>query len=662
MNKLGFAIKFASQGAGNAIECNKGQWTNKVVDIREYLKLFNGLQGTDNIVTFMSFDEGGCFLTQLRAISGRGGDFLSGWIYIPNTIEASGEDVMKTYNYVRNILSKSNLNDYISDIESFFSKEYPKKEYAASYVPSSGEEFGVRFIDIYYSMKEILDTDRYQPYYSKYKAIFLLDKDGEVKISKEKVARFKDFTKLKIDKICIFKAPSPEEVRLLGRGTKIVFQNDQEFKSPVLTKKGDKVQLYAIRDGFERVALPLVMIQEDGQVMSIDPQTVKWRKRIKPSMFVVTNRKHEPIEKGVRISINGTDVTYQEALIAEEDCRQALVKVSASDYETYEQKQNLLNGNCEIVLNRKVKSFQATVELANGKLAEMTIESKYLPSTHKSPLKGYDYDQDYHGKSILKMKSWFVWQQRLWGFLGGLGVLALIVLSLMIDTWIDNGYPMPWDEKKEQPTEATTTGETDEQGSQVTENDSASATKPYTLEDALKYLDEKEVWIKSEMEQYPDLQGLFEDMNTFNLSRLLNEWQSKLSSSKRFKKVCESAKKTYTKGWIPKQGSHNPTWNQPNDERINLENYINWLDRDQTPPATNTGGGFHPGTGAGKSGANAGKSGSNAGKGTGGSNPGTGAGKSGANAGKSGSNAGKGTGSSNPGKSRQGNNGKDIFD
>ena len=34
MNKLGFAIKLASQGAGNAIECNKGQWTNKVVDIR----------------------------------------------------------------------------------------------------------------------------------------------------------------------------------------------------------------------------------------------------------------------------------------------------------------------------------------------------------------------------------------------------------------------------------------------------------------------------------------------------------------------------------------------------------------------------------------------------------------------------------------------------
>lgn len=631
MNKLGFAIKFASQGAGNAIVCNKGQWTNKVVDIREYLKLFNGLQGTDNIVTFMSFDDGGCFLTQLRAISGRVGDFLSGWIYIPNTIEASGEDIMNTYNYVRKILFQSNLNDYISDIESFFSKEYPKKEYAASYVPSSGEEFGVRFNDMYYSMKEILDIDRYQPYYSKYKAIFLLDKDGEVKISKEQVAKFKDLTKRNIDKTCIFKAPSPEEVRLLGRGTKIVFQNNQEFKSPVLTKKGDKVQLYAIRDGFEPVALPLVMIQEDGQVMSIDPQTVKWLKRIKPSMFVVTNRKHEPIEKGVRISINGTDVTYQEALIAEEDCRQALVKVSASDYETSEQKQNLLNGYCKIVLNRKVKSFQATVELANGRSAEMTIESKYLPSTHESPLKGYDYDQE---NSILKMNSWFVWKQRLWGFLGGF-VLALIVLFLKIDTSKDNGYPMPGDEKKVQPTEATTTGGTNEQESQVTEvNDSETATDTYTLEDALKYLDEKNVWTKSEMDQYPDLQGLFEDMNNFYLSRLLKAWSTKLASSQRFKKVCESANKTETNGWNPRQGSHNPTYNQPNDEQINLTNYINWLDRDQTPPATNTGGGFHPGTGAGKSGTNAGKSGSNAGKDTGGSNP---------------------------GKSRQGNKGKDIF-
>lgn len=621
MNKLGFAIKLASQGAGNAIECNKGQWTNKVVDIREYLKLFNGLQGTDNIVTFMSFDEGGCFLTQLRAISGRLGDFLSGWIYIPNTIEASGEDVMNTYNYVRNILSQSNLNDYISDIESFFSKEYPKKEYAASYVPSSGEEFGVRFIDVYYSMNEILDKDRYQPYYSKFKAIFLLDKDGEVKISKEQVAKFKDLTKLNIDKTCIFKAPSPEEVRLLGRGSRIVFQNNQEFKSPVLTKKGDKIQLYAIRDGFEPVTLPLVLIQEDGQVMSIDPQTVKWYKIIKPSMFAVCNRKREKIEKGVRISINGTDVTYQEAHITEEDCRQAIVKVSAPGYETSEQKRNLLNDYCEIVLNRKVKSFQAMVELANGSLAEMTIESKYLSSTQESPLKGYDYDQDSHGNSILRMSFWFVWKQRLWGFFAALAVVMLIIAYAAFDAWLDThhfkfGLP-PWEENRpaQQYNLGDSTVSDDGNQYQIDNHDEPgqNGTAGTSLDDAIKYLDNNSTWTKSDMEKYPDLKGLYEDMNNFNLSGLSTDWSQKLSNSQRFKKVSESANKTLINRWNPKQGSHNPTYNKPNDEQITITNYINWLDQDQTSKSSTNNGGFHPNVGA-NSGKNAGKSGSASGK------------------------------------------------
>lgn len=521
MNKLGFAIKLASQGAGNAIECNKGQWINKVVDIREYLKLFNGLQGTDNIVTFMSFDEGGCFLTQLRAISGRVGDFLSGWIYIPNTIEASGEDIMNTYNYVRNILFQSNLNDYISDIESFFSKEYPKKDYAASYVPSSGEEFGVRFNDMYYSMKEILDTDRYQPYYSKYKAIFLLDKDGEVEISKEQVAKFKDLTKLNIDKTCIFKAPSPEEVRLLGRGTKIVFHNNQEFKSPVLTRKGDKVQLFAIRDGFEPVELPIVTIQEDGQVMSINPQTVKWYKKIKPSMFAVCNRKREKIEKGVRISINGTDVTYQEVLISEEDCRQAIVKVSAPNYEPFEYQRNLLlNEYSEITLNRKVKSCLTTIELVNGKHAKMTLESEYLPSKYDSPLKGYEFEEKYPGDKVLRMSSWFVWKQRLWGFLGALAAVMLMVACVAFDAWIDThhfkfGLP-PWEEDKPAQTYQQNTNN-DVEEAEVTETNDQQVNQKI-----LDYLNQNDQWAKEQLDQDPMTRGLYDMINNYRFSDIMN--------------------------------------------------------------------------------------------------------------------------------------------
>ena len=93
---------------------------------------------------------------------------------------------------------------------------------------------------------------------------------------------------------------------------------------------------------------------------------------------------------------------------------------------------------------------------------------------------------------------------------------------------------------------------------------------------------------------------------------MLNEWSAKLASSKNFMKVRESAYKTYTNGWDPSQGSHDPTYNQPNDERISLTNYINWLDRNQTPPASKTSGSTQPGRGAGNSDAIASKSGPSA--------------------------------------------------
>lgn len=618
MNKLGFAIKLASQGTGNAIECNKGQWTSKVVDIREYLKLFNGLQGTDNIVTFMSFDEGGCFLTQLRAISGRMGDFLSGWIYIPNTIEATGDDIMNAYNYVRNILSQSNLNDSMEDIDAFFSKEYPSKEVAAQYSASKGKLYGVRFLG-YYSLKEIVGTHRYQPYYSDYKAVFLLNKDDEVVITKEAANNFRNLTDKEIVKTSTLVPPTYPQLQALGLGTKIYTLDGSDFNQPLLVNLGSKVPLFLSRDGFENMKLE-VPVSSERQLIDFSSIKVIWRKKISASMFSVRDRKNEKIEKEVRIFVNGKDVTFQEVLFTEEECRKAIIKVTAPDYETFEQRRSLLIEDKQIVLNRKIRSFQATVELTNGSHAEMTIESKHLPSTTESPLKGYTYDEDYHGNKILKMDSWFVWKQRLWGFFAALITVMLIIAFAAFDSWLDThhfklGLP-PWE--KDRPTQQYTNNfqqeiedVTHDQNNNE-DNSDVHNSGDLSLNEAIQYLDNNSTWSKTELEKYPDLQGLFDDMNTFNLSRLLNDWHSKLTTSQNFQKVCESANKTLTHSWNPKQGIHNPTYNKPNDEQISLTNYINWLDQDQTPKPSSEGG-FHPNVNP-RGGTNVSKAGSSTGK------------------------------------------------
>lgn len=524
MNKLGFAIKLASQGARNAIVCNGGQWTNKVVDISEYLKLFNGLQGTNNIVTFMSFDEGGCFLTQLRAISGRVGDFLSGWIYIPNTIDASGEDVMSAYNYVQKILRQSNISDLKDNIELFFSKEYKTKDAVAQYSASKGQSYGFRFLGkgpLWYTLKEIVGEDRYQPYYSDYKAVFLLDEGDEVAITREATNSFKDLTNIEIVKTSILVPPSNATLQALGKGIMIHTADGLIFNKSLLVNAGSKVPLYLSRKGFENIPFEENVTQE-RQVVNLSKVDKTWKKKISASMFTVftiRNNKEEKIDKDVSISVNDTDITSQETLASEEDCRQALVKVSVPDFDVFEQRCSLLDGNLYITLSRKVKQAQTVVELSNGSCGEMTIKSKHLPSSYDSPLKGYEFDEDYDGNKVLKLSSLFVWKQRLWGFFAALAVVMLIIAYAAFNAWIDThhfkfGLP-PWEEDR--PVQAW-----QQNANNGTEDVEVTETNAQTNQQILDYLNQNDPWEKVKLDQDPSTKGLYDMINNYRFSDILN--------------------------------------------------------------------------------------------------------------------------------------------
>ena len=579
MNKLGFTITRTNQGVAKLIECNKEDWSSKVVDVRDYLKLFSGLQGTDNSITFISFDEGGCFLNQLRAISGRAGDNLCGWIYIPNTIEITSEEIMDAYDFVEKILSQSNINDSKEKIEEFFSKEYKLKKHIFKYAPSSGEKYGVRYIGRY-SKKEILGKDCYQQYYSGYKAIFLVDPNGDVQPSNKQM--FVDLTKEEIREACIFLPPSEKELK---GGIKITLKNGSEFNSPILTYKNKEIELSFTREGFEPVKRP-VTILEDGQKLELGSQSIEWKKTVERSMFKFFDQDehtHAEIKEYIRIFINGTELTEQGLSISEKDCKCAKVEINASGYEILKlEKVNLLNDRHKIMLCRKEKSYESSIQLVNGREGRMIIESKYLPSKEESPLKGYDKD-----RGVLKLSSTFIYKQRLFGFLQGLGALLLICACFFIYYWIDAGSPFPFINKEK--TSAAT-----EERNDSREKDQNEKETSYQLADAIKYLDNNTVWDKSVMEKYPDLQGLFEAMNEFRLEELTKDWAFKLKDSKNFQKVCESAQKNLDKNWNPKQGTHQPTYNKPSDGQVNLTNYINWLSQDQTPQAPTQNEGFHP--------------------------------------------------------------------
>ena len=85
------------------------------------------------------------------------------------------------------------------------------------------------------------------------------------------------------------------------------------------------------------------------------------------------------------------------------------------------------------------------------------------------------------------------------------------------------------------------------------------------------------------MERYDDLKGLFDAMNDFRFSTVIDSY-SQLSTSSKYAELVETAKKNIRNGWNPKTGNHNPQYNKVGENIIIYKNYINWIDRDREKP------------------------------------------------------------------------------
>ena len=534
MNKLGFAIKRASEGAGIRYKCNEGPWTNKVTDIREYLKLFTGLDGTDNAVTFMSFDETGCYLTLLRAISGRTGDFLSGWIYIPNTLDITGKQVVTAHDFVKKVLMLSNLSEIKDEIEMFFGKEYPQREFSPSYNSTNGSLFGVRFLGLYYSLEEILDKDRYQDYYSQYKAIFLLDKSGPVQISKENSSKFENLTNTEIKKYCVLRNPSINAIKALGKDVRVQYKG-KDFLCPIIVKKGTKVELSLIRPGFESQKLQPITVSEEVQNVEL-PSSCKWMKEITGSLFKVYDHKtKEPIKaQSLRILVNNTDIITRHCALSEEECRNAKITVSANGYEEVSDQVDLLdsyNNPVKVSLRKKKTSYSRDIILRNGETAKMSLEGESIPSP---PLEGYDYNSE---MGAFELSSKYVWKQRLWGALGTLAAVLLIWSGVkIVDWWDSHEFQFGWPPivEKAQDTPKNQLGEIIEVPV-PTEDDATTK--------AIEYMNSNDKWAKDSLDKY--VPGLYEMINGYRFEELS---QKDFSDCENFTRIKRTAKAMYDAG------------------------------------------------------------------------------------------------------------------
>jgi len=570
MEKLGFIIEYSQDGIHTLSPCNGGAWEKEVKDIREYTKYFEDFADEGKYVTILSFDTSGCFLTLLKAAQGgRDSDFFSVWVYIPNTIEITQEEITNVYNYVTDILHNcTTLKDKEQEIKEYFSKEYAHNKIPGVYRASSSEEkFAVRYIDGNpYTIYEILDK-RYQRYYSDYKAIFLLEK-GVVNLCKNVMDKFDDITSTQHETYLIIEKPTKEQLRA-WKADEVLIDNEP-FESPVYVKAGEKVKLCFKRDSFEDYNTEYTIKEHTHCITNIQPT---WKKLIKPSMFnVIDKNSREKIDNPkifIHTKENDIELNSLGILLKECELKNVKVRIKSPKYEDREEKIDFTQCSpYEVRMQRKINSISCIATLGNGNLAKMTLESEYLDEETDYLIPGYTigdketWEKD--GKKYVKLKrtSNQQWKNIAYGVGGTLILELVIVMCIGISTWFDNhDLRLGWPPYKTQNIEESNT----EDGQDTEQTNTVST-------DALAYLDDNGVWNKNEMEEFDDLKGLYDDLNNYNFKSIKNNWEPKLETSRKFREIWEILKANEDK--FSQKGTYGT-----NDGKISVENYKKKLEK-----------------------------------------------------------------------------------
>ena len=563
--KLGFARKIISEGAQPAETINAdGTWERKVSDLRSYLKLLDmGVNPRERVATFISYDEGGLFITLITLVDGRVGDHLSGWIYIPRILNVPVEKIMAAHQLV-----KDSLQYKVSDeeLKRFFNGDYQPREIAEVYKAS---EKGIQKWGYYdlnksgYSLTEFFER-AYQEVFTHYEAIYLHEKDTIIGIRDGK--RFEDLTQTKLRKSVLICPPAEAESQRWTKVNAQIFLNGKPFIKKARMKEGVLLRMELRRDGFETICAEeqKLTLEHDGKPFVFPKKNLKWMRRISTNDFDVRNCNGVQLNNRAIIRIDTHTITREGILLSEDIWNKCNATIKCTNYQTIENKEFKLSmGENKVKMYREPINYNVT--MVNGEKAKMTLESEHLPEDGSSPLKGYELGSRNH----LRFKS-DVWKQRLIGFVVAIALYLVVAACMALYAWFTTHEfslksNCPFVEVTEVKQDKTETSSVffDEE-------------KNERSEAAIAYLNNNETWHRDSLESFNETKGLFDALNTYNHSKLTG-LKDKLGSSTSYNMLIGTVDscKTFMK---TKEGSE---YNIKNDSLINWMRYADKLKKGQ---------------------------------------------------------------------------------
>ena len=522
--KLGLKIVGANQGANDYVIINDGSWSQATHELRgryiTHIKDF--MTTTNNAVLVYETCNQGEFIIVLSANPERINDYVAGWIFIPYNTEISGDALQSIVEKVKVEVLGNPTDERIRPV---FEKEYDSCSVPNNYVKTSGDGFAVRYYGTgkNYSLSEILGGLS-QKGNDKFKCIFIIDNASGIRATDDCI----DISDSEIVKYVTVNNP-PEMV-----GFKPYDEYGMPFTRPKKAIPNSSMRLIYKKDGYKDIPRNVAVGPNGGELTVDEITTNEINRRITRDHFVIMEGGN--VLSRCTITINGNTLMGNEQYVPESIIKDCRITVSREGYTTYVGMDDL-RYKVNIHMKKEMNSYKFKIPLeidGYGEPSYGIVQFETREKLHECPIVGYTANGMLNrgGEVTLKCeikrmigdaieKRHNAWKKRIL-------ITSLIALLLGLVAGGIVGYLLTNNKQTDDPVEVTTSI------NQPSPQESQSKEGP--LEKAADYLDSHDKWKKSEMEEYAELKGLWDEMNNLEYEKILSH-NDLSTTSEKFKEL-----------------------------------------------------------------------------------------------------------------------------
>ncbi len=568
---LGIYIEYTHEGTHELMSYNSNSsWVKLLGEITELKQIDKPVNQTWSLEVLQKIESGNI----IRVICPNAGrnDYICASIYVPWNIVISGKELSSVVSSTRDEIMSWRKETSKSKLMELFSKKYDVVDFQRKDHIESPSGIAYRYYGDYYQLHELLDNIE-QPYYSKYKFVFLVNNKSNILIKTGD-----DLTKKDLVETVIMTPPGEIDgfAPYIGKTM---------FNKPLRVAIGESITLSWVRKGYKTIDKTTVIAQKNTQLLY--PQINEHEVEIPFSAIQVYDEKnHKLNSEEYTVRINGKPLVKDGAKVYVNIASLKSVRVDVtpedtSIYETSTDTFDLSNDRgCNVQLERVHLTYVFKFPMINNKYkaAEFTFHKRL----DTCPFKGFAVERDNivtkeWGDNYLRVKVFN--KTRI------IKIAIILFVALLLGAVI-GWYCTDWAYEKSIKTyesQISTLNLELEQAKQTKPTAKAQVEPKRDEVDwgkIVEYLDKNAKWERSAMEKFAAIQGLWDALNYREFENIL-QYEEDLKASKTFSKLVKAIKTN--------EKSFSGPYCDDGDTEITISTYIGKLGKihTQTPPQNN---------------------------------------------------------------------------